>query len=310
MSDAILGNEGTVELETETDNPSGTESQELEATETSTEEQGQGSDGFFSGNPMELPDEVRPFYTSMQGQFTRSMQDLRGREGSLQAKLDQADEQLRELNLLKARYDAQPQAPASQQEAAGTAGPTGLTDEQLSERVSGLARDGKPFEALTTLADVLSERKVNALKTTYDQRLSELQSKIENLQGAVQPAQEQIEIRSAWTRLQQERPEFADQRVQSEISKIVANPPPRIERLMNQGMHEEALELAGLQAVRAVETQSAVTSARQRKNAGLPPGKAGGTAENGATGVDWNASVREIMNAVISNDESLSRTLG
>ena len=173
-----------------------------------------------------------------------------------------------------------------------------------------MARDGKPFEALSTLADVLSERKVAALKTTYDQRLTELQGKVEGLQGAVQPAQEQLEIRSAWTRLQQERPEFADQRVQQEISKIVANPPPRVQKLMAQGMHESALELAGLQAIRSVETQQAVTSARQKQNAGLPPGKASGASDNGNSGVDWNASVREIMSAVISNDENLTRSLG
>jgi len=79
---------------------------------------------------------------------------------------------------------------------------------------------------------------------------------------------------------------------------------------MSQGMHEAALELAGLQAVRAVETQKAMSSAQQRKNAGLPPGASSGASDNGISGVDWNASVREIMNAVISGDETLNRTLG
>ena len=79
---------------------------------------------------------------------------------------------------------------------------------------------------------------------------------------------------------------------------------------MDAGMHETALELAGLQAVRAVETSKALSSARQRQNAGLPPGRAGGES-NGSTGegVDWNASVREIMNSVIANDDTLKSVL-
>ena len=311
MVSDILGNEESLGEAREAGNPdSGTDSQQLVVGDDPTGEQAQkdSSDSFFSGNPMELPDDVRPFYTSMQGQFTRSMQGLRSQERELASRLADADTQLRELGLLKARHEAQlHEAPA---EAPAVAAPVGPTDEELAQRVSELARDGKPFEALSQLADAMSERKVSALRSEYDTTLSEMRTRLDALQGAVKPAQEQSEIRAAWSRVQQERPEFQDSRVQEEIVKLVTTPPPRIARLMEKGLHEEALELAGLQAVRAVETNKALSTARQRTNAGLPPG--GNTSSNGngagTSGVDWNASVREIMDSVIANDSTLKGT--
>ena len=281
-----------------------------------TGEQGNGGtspESFFPGDPTQLPQDVQPFYKGMQAAFTRAQQSAKAKERDLDAKLRQADDTLRELNLARARYEAGPgQGPERKDPAPGQPAPRApaLSDQELSERVTALVNEKRPFEALTLLADSVTERKVGAVAQDYEKRLGEMQRRLDEMQGETRSIGMDRKIREAWGSVSAEHPEFTAPKVSAEISSILQAPPPRLAALLDQGQHEAALELAGLYALRNIEAGQAVTRANGRQNAGRPGPPAAPAPGADASRIDWKGSTREIMAQVINADPALKAAAG
>jgi len=280
-----------------------------------TGEQGNGGtapESFFPGDPNQLPQDVQPFYRGMQAAFTKGQQSIAAQRRELDNRQKQADDTLRELNLARAKYDAGNQGPERTDTArpGQPAKPAGPSDQELSERVAALVEAKRPFEALTLLADSVTERKVAAVGEVYEKRLTELQRRLDEVQGETRTIGVDRKIRAAWSAVSTEHPEFTTPKVSAEISAILQTPPPRLAALLDSGQHEAALELAGLYAQRNIEAGAAVGRAAGRLSAGRPGAPAPAAPGADADKIDWRASTRDIMRQVIAADPALKAAAG
>lgn len=317
-----LGNDNpsTEPIEAETDNSlvAAEETSSVDVGEESgTEGSSNGEDGsgsFWSGNPLDLAPENLAIYREMQSGLTRKTQelaDMRQEIESDRAKMAQQQSQLQQAFLA---LQAQQAGQRPNNGADNAVQETGPSIDDLRQRFTEKAQSGDGFGALLEVMD--ARLKANSGSSEREQALmreiNELKQQVHSVADTFAPHREASRLNTIFEEMKggQYR-EFRDERVRTEVRKILDNNDPTITSLLSSGTEEgyrAALSLAGERAIRSVNEGRLIDNAKRRADA-APPSSQGGTSSS-PVGSTATMSMDEILDAVLGQNSDLGGRLG
>ena len=291
-----------------TETPEPTEDEGTEG--SSNGEDGSGS--FWSGNPLDLSPENLAIYREMQSGLTKKNQEIADIRREVDTDRTRMVEQQNQLQQAFLALQAQ-QAGQRPNGADNAAQETGPTIEELRQRFTEKAQNGDGFGALLEVMDARlkgssgsSEREL-----AMRQEIEQLRNQVHTVADTFAPHREASRLNTIFEDMKggQYR-EFRDERVRTEVRKILDNNDPTITSLLSTGTEDgyrAALSLAGERAIRAVNEGRLIDNAKRRADA-APPTTQAGTASS-PVGSTANMSMDEILDAVLGQNSELGGRL-
>ena len=292
---------------TETDS---TEAAPGEGTDVSSDG-GNGSGSFWSGNPLDREPENLAIYREMQSGLTSKTQEVADLKRGLdedRARLQDQQSQLQQTWLaMQAQSGQKPNgADNAEQETAPTV-------DELRKRFTEKAESGDGFGALLEIMDARMKasgsgpREHDLLK-----EIDELKRQVYSVAETFAPHREASRLNTIFEDMKSGTyREFKDERVKTEMRKILDANDPTIVSLLGSGTEDAyraALSLAGERAIRAVNEGRLIDNAKRRAESAPPSGQSG-TASS-PIGSTAEMSMDDILDQVLGQNPDLKSRFG
>jgi len=270
-----------------------------------------GSGSFWSGNPLDLEPENLAIYREMQSGLTSKTQEI----ADLKRGLDEDRTRLQDQqNQLQQAWLAMQAQSGQKPNGADNAGQeTAPTVDELRKRFTEKAENGDGFGALLEIMDARMKASGSG------PREHELLKEIDTLKRQVYSVAETFAPHREASRLNTifgdmkggNYREFKDERVKTEMRKILDANDPTIVSLLGSGTEDAyraALSLAGERAIRAVNEGRLIDNAKRRAES-APPSSQSGTSSS-PIGSTATMSMDDILDQVLGQNPDLKGRFG
>lgn len=270
-----------------------------------------GSGSFWSGNPLDLEPENLAIYREMQSGLTSKTQEIADLKRGLDE--DRATLQNQQNQLQQAWLAMQAQSGQKPNGADNAEQETAPSVDDLRKRFTEKAENGDGFGALLEIMDA----RMKASRS--GPREQELLNEIDTLKRQVYSVAETFAPHREASRLNTifedmkggNYREFKDERVKTEMRKILDANDPTIVSLLGSGTEDAyraALSLAGERAIRAVNEGRLIDNAKRRAES-APPSSQSGTSSS-PIGSTATMSMDDILDQVLGQNPDLKGRFG
>jgi len=270
-----------------------------------------GSGSFWSGNPLDLEPENLAIYREMQSGLTSKTQEI----ADLKRGLDEDRSVLQDQrNQLQQAWLAMQAQSGQKPNGADNAGQeTAPTVDELRKRFTEKAENGDGFGALLEIMD--ARMKASGSGPREHELLKEidtLKRQVYSVAETFAPHREASRLNTIFEDMKGGNyREFKDERVKTEMRKILDANDPTIVSLLGSGTEDAyraALSLAGERAIRAVNEGRLIDNAKRRAES-APPSSQSGTSSS-PIGSTATMSMDDILDQVLGQNPDLKGRFG
>jgi len=270
-----------------------------------------GSGSFWSGNPLDLEPENLAIYREMQSGLTSKTQEI----ADLKRGLDEDRAVLQDQrNQLQQTWLAMQAQSGQKPNGADNAGQeTAPTVDELRKRFTEKAENGDGFGALLEIMD--ARMKASGSGPREHELLKEidtLKRQVYSVAETFAPHREASRLNTIFEDMKGGNyREFKDERVKTEMRKILDANDPTIVSLLGSGTEDAyraALSLAGERAIRAVNEGRLIDNAKRRAES-APPSSQSGTSSS-PIGSTATMSMDDILDQVLGQNPDLKGRFG
>jgi len=270
-----------------------------------------GSGSFWSGNPLDLEPENLAIYREMQSGLTSKTQEI----ADLKRGLDEDRTRLQDQqNQLQQAWLAMQAQSGQKPNGADNAGQeTAPTVDELRKRFTEKAENGDGFGALLEIMD--ARMKASGSGPREHELLKEidtLKRQVYSVAETFAPHREASRLNTIFEDMKGGNyREFKDERVKTEMRKILDANDPTIVSLLGSGTEDAyraALSLAGERAIRAVNEGRLIDNAKRRAES-APPSSQSGTSSS-PIGSTATMSMDDILDQVLGQNPDLKGRFG
>ena len=270
-----------------------------------------GSGSFWSGNPLDLEPENLAIYREMQSGLTSKTQEI----ADLKRGLDEDRSVLQDQrNQLQQTWLAMQAQSGQKPNGADNAGQeTAPTVDELRKRFTEKAENGDGFGALLEIMD--ARMKASGSGPREHELLKEidtLKRQVYSVAETFAPHREASRLNTIFEDMKGGNyREFKDERVKTEMRKILDANDPTIVSLLGSGTEDAyraALSLAGERAIRAVNEGRLIDNAKRRAES-APPSSQSGTSSS-PIGSTATMSMDDILDQVLGQNPDLKGRFG
>lgn len=270
-----------------------------------------GSGSFWSGNPLDLEPENLAIYREMQSGLTSKTQEIADLKRGLDE--DRAVLQDQRNQLQQAWLAMQAQSGQKPNGADNAGQETAPTVDELRKRFTEKAENGDGFGALLEIMD--ARMKASGSGPREHELLKEidtLKRQVYSVAETFAPHREASRLNTIFEDMKGGNyREFKDERVKTEMRKILDANDPTIVSLLGSGTEDAyraALSLAGERAIRAVNEGRLIDNAKRRAES-APPSSQSGTSSS-PIGSTATMSMDDILDQVLGQNPDLKGRFG
>ena len=270
-----------------------------------------GSGSFWSGNPLDLEPENLAIYREMQSGLTSKTQEI----ADLKRGLDEDRSVLQDQrNQLQQTWLAMQAQSGQKPNGADNAGQeTAPTVDELRKRFTEKAENGDGFGALLEIMDArMKSSDSNPREQQLLEEINALKHQVHSVAETFAPHREASRLNTIFEDMKGGNyREFKDERVKTEMRKILDANDPTIVSLLGSGTEDAyraALSLAGERAIRAVNEGRLIDNAKRRAES-APPSSQSGTSSS-PIGSTATMSMDDILDQVLGQNPDLKGRFG
>ena len=270
-----------------------------------------GSGSFWSGNPLDLEPENLAIYREMQSGLTSKTQEI----ADLKRGLDEDRSVLQDQrNQLQQTWLAMQAQSGQKPNGADNAGQeTAPTVDELRKRFTEKAENGDGFGALLEIMDArMKSSDSNPREQQLLEEINALKHQVHSVAETFAPHREASRLNTIFEDMKGGNyREFKDERVKTEMRKILDANDPTIVSLLGSGTEDAyraALSLAGEGAIRAVNEGRLIDNAKRRAES-APPSSQSGTSSS-PIGSTATMSMDDILDQVLGQNPDLKGRFG
>lgn len=272
---------------------------------------GNGSGSFWSGNPLDLEPENLAIYREMQSGLTSKTQEIADLKRGLDE--DRARLQEQQNQLQQAWLAMQAQSGQKPNGADNAVQETAPSVDELRKRFTEKAENGDGFGALLEIMDArMKAAGSNGREQELLKEIDMLKRQVYSVAETFAPHREASRLNTIFEDMKAGNyREFKDERVKTEMRKILDNNDPTIVSLLGAGTEDAyraALSLAGERAIRAVNEGRLIDNAKRRAES-APPSSQSGTSST-PIGSTAEMSMADILDKVLGQNPDLKGRFG
>lgn len=270
-----------------------------------------GSGSFWSGNPLDLEPENLAIYREMQSGLTSKTQEIADLKRGLDADRSVLQDQRNQLQQTWLAMQAQSGQKPNGADNAGQE--TAPTVDELRKRFTEKAENGDGFGALLEIMDArMKSSGSNPREQQLLEEINALKHQVHSVAETFAPHREASRLNTIFEDMKGGNyREFKDERVKTEMRKILDANDPTIVSLLGSGTEDAyraALSLAGERAIRAVNEGRLIDNAKRRAES-APPSSQSGTSSS-PIGSTATMSMDDILDQVLGQNPDLKGRFG
>ena len=270
-----------------------------------------GSGSFWSGNPLDLEPENLAIYREMQSGLTSKTQEIADLKRGLDEDRSVLQDQRSQLQQTWLAMQAQSGQKPNGADNAGQE--TAPTVDELRKRFTEKAENGDGFGALLEIMDArMKSSDSNPREQQLLEEINALKHQVHSVAETFAPHREASRLNTIFEDMKGGNyREFKDERVKTEMRKILDANDPTIVSLLGSGTEDAyraALSLAGERAIRAVNEGRLIDNAKRRAES-APPSSQSGTSSS-PIGSTATMSMDDILDQVLGQNPDLKGRFG